>query len=35
MTDIPARALDDFDEYRRCGGRFSLEVWWDRYRDYY
>ena len=32
---LPSAALDDFAEYLRQGGRFSLEVWWGRYKDDY
>jgi len=34
-TDTPPAALDDYAEYRRCGGRFPLEQWWERYKDNY
>jgi hypothetical protein len=32
---LPARALDDYAEYRRQGGRFDLGTWWKRYKDDY
>lgn len=32
---MPKAAVDDYGEYLRQGGRFSLEVWWERYKDDY
>jgi hypothetical protein len=34
-SQLPTAALDGYAEYRRWGGRFDLDAWWNRYKGDY
>lgn len=35
VLTLPVDAVEDFAEYCRLGGRFDVEVWWERYKGDY